>query len=647
MSDSSEAQRWKQKYFKSLDQLDDLEKKEQQWGELEALLQKAITRLGVAATGQDDRLDNHISDIRNATRNQVNPAVLSDALEGFSSHLATLRENTQAQPPTPVGVMLDLVEQLQVPPELRAAKALLRNQLNAVDLPATELAATVADFFHQAWLELAQRQAEQVLSQRNAGDVSTTTPRKAVVAEAAESRPSGLLSRLGERWRRRSAAANTEVINANDAHRSSAVARGKGVSKPAAEMVDRGVDQNVGAPDAASTIAAKAMAEETSTPAGPHRQNIEHATATSQASGRRSTDANPAGEVGRSEQPSASELLIRLLEQLSVPADQQADVDALKQRLAGDGAASDWRVLLQDVAQLINSIRNTFSREKQEFEVFLHQITERLQEIGEYVNVEQAALADAEQASVRFSAKMSSNVDSIRKDMGAARDLDSLKKALETNLNVLYKDVVDYREIELQRARQAEHSMAALRTKMNTMEENTTLLKREVETSNQKALVDTLTNIPNRLSLENRVEQEIARWQQSGESLSLVIWDIDHFKNINDTYGHAAGDNALKAIAQLLNENTRQTDFLARYGGEEFVMLLPGTGQDEALRVANTLRERVAGRAFQYRDEAVSIKVSCGISCFRDGDDLQTVFERADKALYRAKAEGRNRCELG
>ena len=131
-------------------------------------------------------------------------------------------------------------------------------------------------------------------------------------------------------------------------------------------------------------------------------------------------------------------------------------------------------------------------------------------------------------------------------------------------------------------------------------------------------MFDALTEIPNRLSYEKKSAEEISRWKRFSNPLSLAIWDIDFFKKVNDTYGHKAGDKVLKTIAQLLVQSIRETDFFARYGGEEFVMLLPGTKQEETLRLVNKLREQVESCGFHYHGESVKITMSCGVSSFSE-----------------------------
>ena len=123
-----------------------------------------------------------------------------------------------------------------------------------------------------------------------------------------------------------------------------------------------------------------------------------------------------------------------------------------------------------------------------------------------------------------------------------------------------------------------------------------------------------------------------------------MVFDIDHFKSINDNYGHKAGDKALRLIAQTLQKNLRSTDFLARYGGEEFVALMPETELADAMKVANKLREAIAAVKFNYQERDVDITVSCGVAYFQRDDTVESVFQRADKALYQAKDNGRNQC---
>lgn len=167
----------------------------------------------------------------------------------------------------------------------------------------------------------------------------------------------------------------------------------------------------------------------------------------------------------------------------------------------------------------------------------------------------------------------------------------------------------------------------------------------------RSGITDVLTGLYNRRYLQHRLGDELARAQRSGRALACIIFDVDHFKPINDRWGHPAGDRVLAQIAHLIREECRASDIAIRYGGEEFAVLLPGTGMAEALQVAERTRRAVAAGEFVLpNDEAIRLTISAGISCAHPapaGEDLKTLGDRliaeADVQLYRAKAEGRDR----
>ena len=154
---------------------------------------------------------------------------------------------------------------------------------------------------------------------------------------------------------------------------------------------------------------------------------------------------------------------------------------------------------------------------------------------------------------------------------------------------------------------------------------------------------DSLTGTYNRRYLEVYLKQEFEKYRRYSRGLSLVMLDIDFFKSINDAYGHQCGDYILKCISAEIASAIRRVDFLARYGGEEFCCLLPETGLEQAICVAERIRETIASRVFHYRDERICVTVSLGVSELREGvDSADMLLKLADEALYKAKREGRN-----
>lgn len=158
----------------------------------------------------------------------------------------------------------------------------------------------------------------------------------------------------------------------------------------------------------------------------------------------------------------------------------------------------------------------------------------------------------------------------------------------------------------------------------------------------KQATTDALTGMYNRMKFDKSLTIEIARAIRYNSPLSLIIFDIDHFKKINDTYGHSAGDNVLKRLAKLIETNIRETDILARWGGEEFVILTPGLILAETLKLAEKLRRKV--EEFEF-EKPQKITVSFGVSVFRNGDSSTVLLNRADDALYRVKRSGRNQVQ--
>jgi diguanylate cyclase (GGDEF)-like protein len=155
---------------------------------------------------------------------------------------------------------------------------------------------------------------------------------------------------------------------------------------------------------------------------------------------------------------------------------------------------------------------------------------------------------------------------------------------------------------------------------------------------------DTVTGLPNRRAFEDRFRSECARAVRYQRPLALLILDIDHFKAINDTYGHEAGDAVLEATGELIAASVRDADVPARYGGEEFVVLMPETGLAEAVEAAERLRRSIAARNVQWRTDAVAVRASVGISAFPACvGEPEALIGSADRALYTAKASGRNR----
>lgn len=188
---------------------------------------------------------------------------------------------------------------------------------------------------------------------------------------------------------------------------------------------------------------------------------------------------------------------------------------------------------------------------------------------------------------------------------------------------------------------------AVLRKRQANLETQVLLRTTELLEANERlallATRDPLTGTFNRRCFLEKAEVEFAQMRQISGTVALLLLDIDHFKSVNDTYGHAAGDEVLCVIARQLSSELRANDMIARHGGEEFVLLFPETSMDEGLVVAERLRRTVADEPVVYKEQTIKVTVSIGVAESNGDEALDHVLQRADEALYQAKREGRNR----
>ena len=189
--------------------------------------------------------------------------------------------------------------------------------------------------------------------------------------------------------------------------------------------------------------------------------------------------------------------------------------------------------------------------------------------------------------------------------------------------------------------------VSALSVRMGALRGYLQVQKRELEASLERirllATQDELTGLVNRRHMLALLRAEQARHMRTAQPLSLILLDLDYFKRVNDTYGHQAGDAVLKGFADAARGTLRSSDVLSRWGGEEFLLMLPDTGEDEAERCMERMRQGLAYVTFTSVAPDLKITFSAGLSACRAGESLEAAIERADQALYAAKAQGRNR----
>lgn len=216
---------------------------------------------------------------------------------------------------------------------------------------------------------------------------------------------------------------------------------------------------------------------------------------------------------------------------------------------------------------------------------------------------------------------------------------ENLKEELRTS-NLLRKELARDKE-----------DLKTLNEKLVTvnqkLEEKIEKKTQELEQSNEElkklSWTDPLTQLLNRRSCEERFKDEIARFERTKEPFCIILCDLDHFKSINDTYGHNTGDYVLIEVARILKSNSRKTDMVFRWGGEEFLFLLTGTELRGGIITGEKIRTKIEETIFEHHQQTIPITLSLGISIYQEGQIMEDCIKKADENLYSAKKAGRNR----
>ncbi len=228
----------------------------------------------------------------------------------------------------------------------------------------------------------------------------------------------------------------------------------------------------------------------------------------------------------------------------------------------------------------------------------------------------------------------------------AAADLATLQSEVNARLSLIDRHFREYREREDARLADYRDRAERMRDRVAELEHRASSLQDSLRREHALALTDPLTGLPNRLAYERHMAEVEHGVRQEGRAACVGAFDIDRFKDINDTYGHAAGDAVLRIVGATLARELAGQAFVARFGGEEFVVVFSGMSTAQALDVAQRLCTTVEKLAFHASSKPVTVTMSGGITGFAGEDSAATVFDRADRALYRAKRAGRNRCVL-
>lgn len=212
-----------------------------------------------------------------------------------------------------------------------------------------------------------------------------------------------------------------------------------------------------------------------------------------------------------------------------------------------------------------------------------------------------------------------------------------------TELSHILEDIMQDTRVIQASALRSHEELLATRKQANEAQERVKKLEQELEEVSELVREDQLTGALNRRGMEETLEKEFKRAERATSPLSVALLDIDNFKQLNDTLGHQAGDQALIHLSRIIKEALRPTDSVARYGGEEFLIILPDTGLQDAVDAIERLQRELTRKFFLHNNERKLITFSAGVALLAAGEDTEDLIGRADKAMYHAKKTGKNR----
>jgi len=332
--------------------------------------------------------------------------------------------------------------------------------------------------------------------------------------------------------------------------------------------------------------------------------------------------------------------LQRLINELDFAGGFGSNLKKIRLRLL-EGVESDELVAI--CLQIINNVIEGAREERLASKTFLHAIVEELNNMANKFDNSLADNNNINKKQISLLENLKERIDILDLDISTSENLADTKLHVQQGLEIISSSIQQQEQL-LQEKILLEQQIQAVKDQLEQLKKETLLHTQRLEAQQHKLYLDSLTQVYNRTALDERFKLELKRWQRYQTNTSIVIIDIDHFKNINDTFGHIAGDKALKIVARALQKSIGEKDFIARFGGEEFVLLLADLEPNAIMPILDKLRNTIKNIPFRFKGKQISITISIGATQFT-AEDNEAVepFERADKALYEAKNSGRDK----
>ncbi len=316
----------------------------------------------------------------------------------------------------------------------------------------------------------------------------------------------------------------------------------------------------------------------------------------------------------------------------------------IEKRIGESDCLDDLHTIRGDILSLIHEYIASVCSDREKVAAFIKEIGKRLITMEKIILGSFKRTREAHSENKDFNKILHENIESLKQSVGYSKTLEQLQEAVVATLETLKNAIEDKTKRDSLQMETAARKIKSASKEMEDMKKRMASAKEHADHLEEELLIDSLTGVFNRRAYDKRIKEEMERYLRYKHTFSLMILDVDHFKQINDNYGHAIGDKCLKEIINHIKPNLRKTDILYRFGGEEFVALLPETESKSAIIVAEKMRQVVEKIEFIHKEDTVQITISIGVTQAKPMDNSQEIiFSRMDKAVYEAKNTGRNK----
>lgn len=609
---------WREKYLDALDQQEQIEKS---LAVQQELLRRALVRVSVVADGQDDALDAILGQLRERMRGSISGDI-SSLLARLDEVAISFEEHRDQNALDVRNSLTETIKPLQALDLTRGVKKEISKYLSQLPERSKKvrlypaLLQQLASIQQQALKEIEQPKTgflQKILGTNNAPKADDKKSEEKIAQASDDSEPA--VSPLGINNAVESKQSAIEVkdiveVKSNTETKNSIEVKG-------AIEVDGALAKKVNHAEINAELAASLGSESAQKISARH--HIE-------------------GELPQAFVEQITQVINQFLVGLEKEAPMVKKVQVIRERLNAATTADAFIKTLEDLRDLM---MQSYLSANQAFATYLKNVNQELADIYSLVGGAVESESSRRSASENLQSSVRKGMETLESSTESATDLAQLKNLVQSQIGNIRQALDHYQQSE-QAQGQLASQLEALSTKIKVMEDEAEKNRTVLEKQRYKALHDPLTELPNREYYNERANYEYHRWQRYSRPLTIAVFDIDHFKKINDTHGHQAGDRVLKVIGRSVAKRLREVDFFCRFGGEEFVAIMPETSLMDAMPVLDAIRAAIANAAFNYKEQPISITLSIGVTEFKTGDDLETAFARADEALYAAKSGGRN-----